>query len=243
MSTPWRTAAALAALGICSFATPTGLDAQQAAVTLDRGTYVLLRNGAPVGREVFEIRREGGGIRAVGRISLDREAGPLLPAEVWLQADSTWRPQMLRFRPEAGELRQAVAVREGDRLRLQLTTEEGERWKEFMAPGELSLVDPRVAHHYTFLLHQHRTSLRAGGPLDVPAVVPWKRDRVTVRIAPAGEEQVTADGRSRSALRYRVTTAEMEASVWATPEGSVLRVEWPDSGVTAVRTGEGEGAP
>ena len=238
MSRRWRTAAALAALGAAGLLVPSGLDAQPTVTTLDQGTFELRRGDAPVGREVFEIRREGGSIRAVGRISLDREAGPLLPAEVWLQADSTWRPQMLRFRPAAGDLRQAVAVREGDRLRLQLTTEAGERWKEFMAPRDLSLVDPRVAHHYAFLLHQHRSSLGEGQSVDVPAVVPWKGDRVTVRIASSGEEQVTVAGRPRPARRYRITTAELEASVWATTGGSVLRVEWPDSGITAVRTGE-----
>lgn len=233
-----RSSLALAALCAFGLALPAGGEAQQP-TTLDQGTYELRRGEKAVGREVFEIRREAATIRAVGRISLQSEAGPLLPAEVWLQADSTWRPQMLRFRPASGELRQAVAVREGERLRLQLTTEEGERWKEFMAPRDLSLVDPRVAHHYAFLLRQHRSRLQGGGPVDVPAVVPWKRDRVTVRIVPEGESQVTVGGASRTALRYRVTTAEMGARVWATAAGSVLRVEWPDSGVTAVRTGEG----
>lgn len=229
---------ALTALGACGPIFPAGSEAQQP-TTLEKGSYELRQGEAAVGREVFEIRREAATIRAVGRISLEREAGPLLPAEVWLQADSTWRPQMLRFRPASGDLQQAVAVREGERLRLQLTTEAGERWKEFVAPPDLSLVDPRVAHHYAFLLRQHRSRLREGGPIEVPAVVPWKRDRVNVRITPEGQAQVAVGGSSRTALLYRVTTAEMDARVWATAEGSVLRVEWPDSGVTAVRTGEG----
>lgn len=231
--------AAIGALTACLLTVPAGLGAQEARATIDRGTFELRSGGSVVGSETYEIRRDGGTIRAVGRISLESEAGPLLPAEVWLQADSTWKPQMLRFRPARGDLRQAVAVREGDRLRLQLTTEEGERWKEFMAPSDLSLVDPRVAHHYAFLIRQHRDALQGGGQVSIPAVVPWQRDRVTVRITREGEESVQVGGSSRSAVRHVVRTGDMEARVWAERDGTVLRVEWPGSGVVAVRTGQG----
>ena len=211
--------------------------AQEGPVTVAQGAFELRRDGEAVGREVFEVRREGQTVRAVGRISLDASAGPLLPAEVWLQADSAWRPQMLRFRPASGDLRQAVAVREGDRLRLQIATEAGERWKEFLAPADLSLIDPRVAHHYVFLLRQHGARL-AGGPVTVPAVVPYARDRVSVRMERTGEERITAVGTERTATRYRVVTGELAAHVWA-DGGSVLRVEWPDSGIAAVLTAGG----
>ena len=211
---------------------------QEGPVTVAQGAFELRSDGEAVGREVFEVRREGQTVRAVGRISLDASAGPLLPAEVWLQADSAWHPQMLRFRPASGDLRQAVAVREGDRLRLQIATEAGERWKEFMAPADLSLIDPRVAHHYVFLLRQHGDRLAAGGPVAVPAVVPYARDRVTVRMERTGEERVSVGGADRNAARYRVVTGDLAAHVWA--DGSdVLRVEWPDSGVAAVLTAGG----
>jgi len=225
-------AAAPLALGV------TEARAQEGPVTVDRGTFELRSGGTVVGREVFEIRREGGTVRAVGRITLDSAAGPILPAEVWLQADEGWRPQMLRFRPSAGELQQAVAVREGERLRLQITTGAGERWKEYMAPSDLSLVDPRIAHHYAFLLRQHGARLGAGGSVTVPAVVPWARDRVSVRLERGPEERIRLAGRERDAVRYRVVTGDLAAVVWA-EDGGVLRVEWPDSGVVAVRVEEG----
>lgn len=208
--------------------------AQEGPVTVDQGAFEIRKDGTVLGREVFEIRREGGTVRAVGRITLDSAAGPILPAEVWLQADDGWKPQMLRFRPSAGELRQAVAVREGERLRLQITTEAGERWKEYMAPSDLSLVDPRIAHHYAFLLRQHRASLGPGGSVTVPAVVPWARDRVSLRLERGPEERISVVGGERSAVRYRVATGDLAAVVWA-EDGTVLRVEWPDSGVVAVR--------
>lgn len=230
--------AAAAAAAVSLIGVPGELGAQAGGATLERGTFELRRGGSVVGSEVYEIRREGATIRAVGRISLDSAAGPLLPAEVWLQADSTWKPQMLRFRPASGDLRQAVAVREGDRLRLQLSTEEGERWKEFMAPSDLSLVDPRVAHHYAFLIRQHGDALAGGAEISVPAVVPWKRDQVTVRISRGGEESVQVGGGTRTAVRYQVVTGDMETRVWADGD-DVVRIEWPASGVVAVRTGRG----
>lgn len=234
-----RAVQVLAVAGAAALALGTGdARAQEGPATVAQGAFDLERDGRVVGREVFEIRREGQTVRAVGRISLDSAAGPLLPAEVWLQADSAWQPQMLRFRPVSGELRQAVAVREGDRLRLQLTTEAGDRWKEFMAPPDLSLIDPRVAHHYVFLLRQHAGRLVGSGPLTVPAIVPYARDRVSVRIEREAEERISTDGGVRSAVRYRVATGEITALVWA-DDGTVLRVEWPDAGIAAVRTGGG----
>lgn len=208
--------------------------AQEGPVTVDQGAFELRKDGTVLGREVFEIRRERGTVRAVGRITLDSAAGPILPAEVWLQADDSWKPQTLRFRPSTGELQQAVAVREGERLRLQITTEAGERWKEFMAPSDLSLVDPRIAHHYAFLLRQHGARLDADGSVTVPAVVPWAGDRVSLRIEKGPVERIRVSGGERSAVRYRVATGDLAAVVWA-EDGTVLRVEWPDSGVVAAR--------
>ena len=235
----WRRSAMSVLAALATLAIGAGdARAQEGPVTVAQGAFELRRGGEAVGREVFEVRREGQTVRAVGRISLEAAAGPLLPAEVWLQADSAWHPQMLRFRPASGDLRQAVAVREGERLRLQIATEAGERWKEFLAPADLSLIDPRVAHHYVFLLRQHGDRLAGGGPVTVPAVVPYARDRVSVRMERTGEERITAGGIERTAARYRVVTGELAAVVWA-DGGSVLRVEWPDSGIAAVLSAGG----
>ena len=229
-----RAGATLALTALAALVVGTGgVRAQEGPVIVAQGAFELQRDGEALGREIFEIRREGETVRAVGRISLDGSAGPLMPAEVWLQSDSAWMPQMMRFRPASGDLRQAVAVREGDRLRLQIATEAGERWKEFMAPAELSLIDPRVAHHYVFLLRQHGDRLADGGAVSVPAVVPYARDRVTIRMERTGEGRVSAAGATRNAVRYRFVTGDLAAIVWA-DGGSVLRVEWPDSGIAAV---------
>lgn len=231
-----RTAAAVALVVLwAAGSAPSALAGQ--AQSLDQGTYLLRVEGRRVGTEAFAIRREGRDIKAVGRVSLDTTT-TLTPLEVWLQTDTEYRPDLFRLRPGAGDLRAVTAVREERRLRLQISTKAGDRFKEFMAPPELSVLEPHIAHHYLLVLRQHRGPLAADGTARIPVVVPSRSDRFTLVLRRDGEEQIQVPAGSRSAIRYRLTLDGDEIRVWADAEGRVLRLEVPSRDLVAVRSGE-----
>lgn len=215
--------------------------AAQATQELDRGTFDLLQGGASVGTETFAIRRERGSIRAVGRIQLTSGGTGWRAGQVWLQTDPDFRPQLFRLEPlpEAEGEETAAAVRQEDRLRLQTTSSAGQRSREFVAPPELSVLHPDVAHHLYLLLRQHASALDPEGQVRVPAVLPARGERVTLTIRRGAREEITVAGQTRQAVRHVVEAEGVHLEAWTDDEGRILRVHHPDEGRTAERTQEG----
>lgn len=215
--------------------------AGQAAQRLDRGTFDLRAGGASVGTETFAIRRERGSVRAVGRIQLTSGGTPWRSGQVWLQTDPNFQPQLFRLEPEASGGEMAAAVRQDSRLRVQTTSSAGQRSKEFVACPELSVLHLDVAHHLYILFRQHASALEAEGQVSVPAVLPVHRQRVTLRIQRGQAEEISVAGRTRQAVRHVVETQGARLEVWTDDQGRILRIHYPESGRTAVRTQEGAG--
>ena len=214
--------------------------AAQAGQMLDRGTFELREDGAGVGTETFAIRRERGSVRAVGRIQVSGGAGAWSSGQVWLQTDPDFRPQLFRMEPTGGDREMAAAVRQDGRLRVQTATSAGQRSKEFVAPPELSVLHLDVAHHLYFLLRQHAAALEADGRESVPAVLPVRRQRVTLTLRRGAAEEISVGGRTRQAVRHVVEGEGRRVEVWTDEQGRILRVHYPGEGRTAVRTGEEE---
>lgn len=229
----WGLRAVALALGLG--AATAGLSAQDAR-TVDSGTFEWRQDGRTVGRETFEIRKTGREVNAVGRVTTDSAVSGLRPVQVRLATDTAFVPRVFRLRPSAGKLRTVTAVREQARLRLQVSSEAGDRWKEFLASPELSLVEPGVAHHWLAILRQHRRALEAGGAVEVPAVVPTEAHRGSLTLQRRGTERVEVPGEDRSGVRYSaVLEGSGEFRIWTSEDGRVLRVETPSPGLTAVR--------
>lgn len=226
--------AAAAMLTVADLAAAAGQATQQ----LDRGTFELRAGGESVGTETFAIRRERGSVRAVGRIQLTSGGTTWRAGQVWLQTDPNFRPQIFRLEPEASEGETAAAVRQDSRLRVQTTSSAGQRSKEFVASPELSVLHLDVAHHLYLLLRQHASALDAQGEIRVPAVLPVRRDRVTLRILRGETQEITVAGRPRQAVRHVVEAQDVRLEAWTDDQGRILRVHYPDSGRTAVRTQE-----
>lgn len=212
------------------------LAAQDQTRTLDEGSFQIQVDGSRIGVEAFAIRREGNDLRAVGRITGEADSGELLPLEVGLQMDAQLRPQVFRLQFSSGELRSVAATREEGRMRVQVTSDAGNRVKEFLAPPELVVLEPRLAHHYDLLLRRHRTLLAEGGSLRVPVLVPSGPTRHTLQFRREGRGTVeTGGGGSREAVVYVGELNGEELRVWAEPEGRILRVSLPGHGWTAIR--------
>lgn len=213
--------------------------AGQATQQLDRGTFDLRAGGASVGTETFAIRRERGSVRAVGRIQLTSGGTEWRAGQVWLQTDPDFRPQLFRMEPESSGGETAAAVRQDSRLRVQTTSSAGQRSKEFVASSELSVLHLDVAHHLYVLFLQHASALDAKGQVSVPAVLPVRRDRVTLQVRRGQTEEITVAGQARRAVRHVVEAQDVRLEAWTDDQGRILRVHYPETGRTAVRTQEG----
>lgn len=226
---------ALAALAAVASA-PDALEAQGEQV-VDRGSLELRVDGRTVGTESFEVRRSGRQFRAAGRIMLDSAVAGLRPLEVLLETDDVRAPELFRLRATVGEVGSVTAVREEGRLRVQVSSEAGDRWKEFVAPDDLVLVEPGIAHHWALILRQHRDRLAGSAMVEVTAVVPSEARRAPLRLRREGPDRVDLPGANRDAVRYAATLGEgREFLIWTSEEGHVLRVESLKTGVVAVRT-------
>lgn len=233
-------AAALAVLaGAAAGPLPSPLSAQESR-TLDEGTYRVTVAGRPVGTEAFAVRREGRDVRAVGRVRLDTAAAGLPSMEVWLQTDADFRPTLFRLRPTEADPASYTAVREADRVRVRTTTTEGERYREFLAPEGVALLDPRVAHHWFLVLRARGGSLDAG-PVRVPAILPARGERVVMEIRRAGREEIALADRTATATRYEVT-GDLKATVWTGDDGRVLRLSLPALALSSSRVQTEEGS-
>lgn len=228
-------AAALLVLALAVGTPGQGLTAQNPE-TVDSGTLEWRHEGRTVGTETFEIRTTTREIRAVGRLSLDSDVAGLTPLEVWLEADADYAPGRFRLQPSAGDVRTVTALREEERLRLQTSSRDGDRWKEFVASPGLVLVEPGVAHHWLLILRHHRESLREDGTVEVPAVVPSEARRSSLVLRREGPDRVEVPGANGTAVRYSAVLGDgPEIRIWTAEEGEVLKIEIPSRNLTAVR--------
>lgn len=226
---------ALAAL-VAAASAPDALAGQGERV-VDRGSFELRVDGRTVGTETFEVRGSGRQVRAAGRIVLDSAVAGVRPLEVLLETDADHAPELFRLRPTAGDVRSVTAVREEGRLRVQVSTRAGDRWKEFVAPDGLVLVEPGIAHHWALVLRRHRDRLAGSAMIEVPAVVPSEARRASLRLRREGPDRAEVPGANRDAVRYTATLdGSREFLIWTSEEGHVLRVESQETGVVAVRT-------
>jgi len=225
-------ALAAAALGVVG----TVPASAQAVQDLDQGSYEIRLDGSRAGKETFVVRREGQVIKAVGRVSLDSARPPFASEEVWLQTDVRFEPQLFRLHPRSGDVENIVARRDGNRIRLQTSSEAGSRSQQFMAPAGVSILEPGVAHEYYVFFSQHADRASGGQSWSVPVVIPSLGEQATVQVRPTGTDDVTVGGATLTATRYELTLDGETILVWRDDQGRILQVRRPDRGWTAVRS-------
>lgn len=220
-------------LGLGLAAAVPGPAAAQAVQELDSGTFEIRTDGRVVGTESFAIRREGSAVRAVGRIVGEGDGGSVpRTLEVKLQTNAAFRPNAYALRGQGGAVSGVDATWEGDRLRLHVTSVEGERWKEFLTRGPVAVLERGVAHHY-HVLFQHLGTDPAGSRVTV--IVPSRNQQMTATVSGGTGEAVELGGRQTEARRYQVETDGARATVWLDGQGRVLRVAFPDDRVAVRR--------
>lgn len=229
-----RAAPLLAALATVAIAPPPAARAQ-APGEVDAGTLEIREGGRRVASETFAVRRQGGRLVAVGRVSAEGAGGPSF--EVGLEVDAELHPLRYELRPVAGSLPAVAVTRSGGRLRVVTRGAEGERLREFLASDDLLLVERGVAHHHGLIA---RSALRIPGepPRRVgDALSPLDGARVPIVLRASAETTLNVGGTERPARRLELSFGEETRIVWLASSGELLRVEIPSRGWTATRTG------
>ena len=234
----------LAAVGLALGAVPSPLIAVQqadsgAGAELDAGRFQIVVDGAPIGMEVFAIRRVGTKVRAVGRFQVEDGKDPWWPYEVRMQTNADLEPEIYELRYLAGPSQTVVGRRTESGLMIHTATDAGERFKEFGTGSGTLILERGAAHHFVLLIL--RLASGGGGVQGgtVPVIVPSENRATTARVRRLGDATRTIGGRQVAVTRYEVQLDSGVAEVWVDSGGRVLRVAMPDNGWQATRT-EGE---
>lgn len=200
-------------------------------VSLDEGSFAVIRAGQRVGHENFSIR------------STPSVSGPLLVAkatvlvesrrvEPTINADSSGFP--LRYRSEQRVDTRVVqnysgqTVRDHYSSRAQLAN--GESSREFRLPPGTVTAEDDVVHHLWFIV-------RRGVGATVPVLVPSRSALDQVRIDLVGPEQLNIDGREFETRHLRLVTlgSATTRDVWLDESGRILKAAMPALKLMAVR--------
>lgn len=205
----------------------------QGSEEITSGQFEIQVDDRRVGTETFAVRREDGVLRAAGRIVLDGGASGLTPMDVRMQMNSNFRPNSYALRARQGEVQGVDGVWSGDRLRLHISSDQGERWKEFLTPGPVAILEHGVAHHYYLLFRQ--LSANPGGA-QLTVIIPSRNRQATARVQGGGSETLRVAGEQRRAVRWEVEVDDTRHVVWLDGDGRVLRVAVPSENRVATLT-------
>lgn len=229
-------AAAVALAAISAGAAPAQQPSQ-----VEKGTFRLSVDGRAVGTESFAVRREGDVIRAAGRVQVEGDAGPFRALEVLLQTDTEYRPQLFRLQPRDGSPGVVAAARQGDRIRLQVSTRQGDRSREFVAEPGLTVLEPHVIHHYALLLRQLGDEVEDGGTHRAPVLLPSSGERGTLTLSAPAPVTLETPGGAVDARRWELDLPGARLRLWTDGEGRLLKAAEAGGAWTATRTDRGSG--
>lgn len=201
---------------------------------VDEGTFLLSRNGEPIGTERFTIRRSGAGA----------SVQVIATAEVTVQADGGERRISSALEATGPEMRiRAYQVKEsgvrsseiymtlsGERFQARRRTPEGEEVREYRASSTAVVLDEFLVHQYHFLVPRI-----SGETTTVSGIVPDSGRQVRLRITDTGTERISIAGRMVQARHLVVEGGDDTRDVWVDPEGRVLRIMDRTTGFRAER--------
>lgn len=228
MVLPLRAATLVAALLPFVLLGPSAARAQQSGI-VDEGTFMITRNGAPVGRESFRIIRAP----APGGQEFQAQSQSALGADrltTILGADSTGAPVSYRAElvRDGRMVERAQASRNARRFVVLVQTRNGEASREYVVSNGALLVDHNVIHQFHFV------GLALASEYDV--IAPRNTGQGRWTLESRGTETIDI-GRSRlQGRRYAlVDRAGTARELWLDPRGRLLKVALPDQSLVAVR--------
>jgi hypothetical protein len=212
--------------------TPCARAAGQApARTLDEGTFLISRNGAPVGRESFRIIHvpspTGDTYRATAQVAIGEQR--IVPS---LSCDSTGQPVSYDVTVQGGAaqaVRLQARARPG-RFSTVLRTRDGESTHEYVIPVGVVVLDDDVIHQLYFVTLGGRRS----GTLTLLA--PRTGTQSVARLENQGTSSVDIGGSSVGATHFVLSAAGFaRREFWTDAAGRVLKAIIPEHGLVAQR--------
>jgi hypothetical protein len=220
-----------ALLSLAVILTPVFAGAQSAVV--DEGTFMVTRNGAPLGRESFRLVRSaapaGQMFRATGQSAFgDHRATTSLSTDsagvpISYESELTYRGQVTQQLRGGG--------RPG-RFSVLVRTKSGESTREYVLNNGALLIDEDVFHHHVFV-----PMAVAGGHANVVVIQPRSALQERFALQDRGAETVEVAGRGISARRYSLHPSAEGAprEIWVDERGRLLKVSIPARGLVALR--------
>jgi hypothetical protein len=205
--------------------------AQAPSRTLDEGTFLISRGGAPVGRESFRISQSARGsaeaYRATAQVVLgDRRIIPTLTC------DSLGGPISYDVSVQGGSdatARLQARARPG-RFSSMLRTREGESTREYVVPAGVVVLDDDVVHQLYFLT----IGARRSGSITVLA--PRTGVQAVATLQSLGASSVDIGGASVTGTHLVLTAPGFaRREFWIDAGGRVLRAAIPERGIIAQR--------
>ena len=194
----------------------------------DEGTFIVTRDGAVVGKEMFRILRSSGTSQLYTSTAQcawgDRRISPAL------SANAAGVPLLYRVEVKHGgdvEERLQASGRPG-RLHAVLQTRTGESSKEYVVTSGALILDDDVIHQHFFVPLARRSG-------DVTVVVPRRNSQVTARVEERGSDKVRIDGKEVAAVHFVITLPDGARDLWFDAGGRLLKVAVPARGLVALR--------
>jgi hypothetical protein len=199
--------------------------------TIDEGTFLISRGGAPAGRESFRISRFQSATAEVYRATAlvafgDRRIVPTLTC------DSMGSPVAYDVAIQGGAeegVRLQARARPG-RFSSMLRTSEGESTREYVMPTGVVVLDDDVIHQLYFVTVGGRRS----GSLTILA--PRTGNQAVARLEDLGASTVDIGGKYIPATHFVLSAAGFpRREFWIDAAGRVLKATIPDRGLVAQR--------
>ena len=205
--------------------------AQAPARTLDEGTFLISRSGAPIGRESFRISQSARGApetyRATAQVVLgDRRIVPTLTC------DSLGAPISYDVSVQGGTdptARLQARARPG-RFSSMLRTREGESTREYVVPAGVVVLDDDIVHQLYFLTIGGR---RSGS---ITVLAPRTGIQAVATLQSLGASSVEIGGASVTGTHLVLTAPGFaRREFWVDAGGRVLKAAIPERGIIAQR--------
>lgn len=205
--------------------------AQAPSRTLDEGTFLISRNGAPAGRESFRISQSPRGAAEVYRATAQVVIGDrkIVPT---LTCDSLGAPISYDVSVQGGtdpSARLQARARPG-RFSSMLRTREGESTREYVVPAGVVVLDDDVVHQLYFLTLGGR---RSGA---VTVLAPRTGVQAVATLQSLGASPVDIGGVSVAGTHLVLTAPGFARhEFWVDAGGRVLKAAIPERGIIAQR--------
>jgi len=205
-------------------------------VSVDEGSFRIYRNGEPVGKEDFSIRRIGRGVeqRLIlrGTADLSSPEGSVTLAPAMAVQSNTLTVSDYQIKVSGAETTDIFVQVSGNRFLARTLSSSGEQLREFRAGSGSVLLDSGVVHHH-YLLAPY---LEDEATVSVNVLSPRAGTQQRMTLSFVGQEEIRVGGSLVPGVRrFHLEGGEGSRDIWFDDQDRILRLEIPARGYLAER--------